>query len=152
LENALGQLGEIVSTPSSEEADLVSRITCLTQIEKDVRDGVIGWDDVEAAMEICGHGSARSASAGHSDDGATNDHVLPGLRPNPATTEVSVQGYPGQDCTLRIMDATGRAAIKEVHFNGSATVPVVGIGPGIYMVQIIPEQGNTWSGRLVIGR
>lgn len=152
LENALDELGSIVAVTSSEENDLIAHITCLTQIENNLKDGLLGWNDVETAMEQCGIGSVKSISAGQFEDDPAKIDITPKIHPNPASTELTVEGYPGQDCTLRIFDAIGRDVIKEIHFSGNTVLSVLGLSPGLYLYQILTDQGNRWTDRLVIGR
>lgn len=75
----------------------------------------------------------------------------PTLQPNPAASEVLVQGFAGEDCLLHLMDLTGRTVVREVRFNGNTTLPLHAIRPGTYLCRITTDGGRTWTGRLVVG-
>lgn len=74
------------------------------------------------------------------------------VRPNPATQEVLVQGWPDTECTLWIMDLAGREVVKAIHFKGQTTVPVHQLSPGTYLCRIMDAGGRTGTNRLVVGK
>ena len=152
LEEAIDILNSIPQPAMDEEQDFRARILCFTQTELHLRDSLLGWDDVELAMALCdGQGTPQMMITSGVHAATTEEGSQPRLQPNPATTEVLVQGYTDEDCILRIMDITGRAVVEEVRFNTTTTVPLQGIRPGTYVCRITTRTGRSWIGRLVVG-
>lgn len=156
---AAGRLGEaigiIASTPEPPqdfEQAYKAQLLCFAQTELAVVGGTMEWDEVEAAMEGCtGHGAPKKSSAqalGHNLPLAEQ----PTLHPNPASTEVIVQGWPDTECTMQVMDLTGRMVAPELRFTGQASLPLDGINPGTYLCRLSDSQGRTWMDKLVVGR
>ena len=152
LNEALGILDAIPEPAGDLERAYRSLVLCFTQTELAVLNGTLEWDEIEAAMESCGgHGAPKRMASSGTDD-AASAATLPSIRPNPATQEVLVQGWPDTDCTLWIMDLTGRAVAQEIRFTGQATVPVHNLLPGTYLCRIMDAQGRITTDRLVVDR
>jgi hypothetical protein len=58
--------------------------------------------------------------------------------PNPTTGETTVQAFwPGQGATLLVRDASGRLIYQEVMSgNGGRRIPLVGLAPGVHLVEL----------------
>lgn len=150
LEEAVGQLLGIPEPPLEEEQEALARILCFTRTELALTNGTYTWEEAETALLICsGEAGTRSLLATGPEQAATDSE--PTLQPNPATTEVSVQGFAGADCVLRLLDITGRTVVQEVRFNGSTTIPIQSLRPGTYLCRITADNERTWTGRLVVG-
>lgn len=156
---AAGRLGEAIGIiaatpepPQDFEKAYKAQLLCYAQTELASVNGAMEWDEVEEAMEVCiGHGAPKRALAqatGHDMPMA----VQPSLRPNPATTAVVVQGWPDTECTMQVMDLTGRMVAPELRFTGQANLPLDGINTGTYLCRLSDSQGRTWADKLVVGR
>jgi hypothetical protein len=152
-DDAIAQLQAIAQPPDTGEQALLSTILCWTQTERSVVSGMYTWDDVEAALLQCTRqGGPKMMMQPMAEAPDAYPTAQPALQPNPATSEVLVQGWPDAECTLRIMDVTGRAVTKEMRFTGKVPVPLDGIKPGTYLCRITDGQGRTWADRLVVGQ
>ncbi len=156
---ASGRLNEalaILNTVPVPAGDLQqaywSSMRCYTQTEWAVLSGTLEWDEVEAAMENCGKHGAQKRMAFSGTDDAEWAAALPSVRPNPATREVLVQGWPGTEHTLLILDLAGRPVAPEVRFKEQATVPVHNLSPGTYLCRFMDAEGHSATERLVVGR
>lgn len=156
---AAGRLNEalgILNAASVPAGDLQqaywSSIRCYTQTELAVLSGTLEWDEVEAAMESCGERGEQKRMVSSGRDDAASAAALPSIWPNPATQEVLVQGWPGTECTLWILDLAGREVAKAIQFKGQTTVPVHQLSPGTYLCRITDAEGRSGTNRLVVGR
>ncbi len=151
LDEAVAQLEGIPQPPSEQEQQLLATLLCWTRTEQALVNGTYTWDEVETAMTACsGQGGAKAMPQGTATgpDGTGQ----PMLLPNPANAQVLVQGYPGEDCLLRILDLSGRMVLPVMRFNGSITVLTHGLQPGAYLCRITTAAGLSWTDRLVVGR
>lgn len=149
LEEALVQLDALLTQTPIEHEDLVTRIRCLTQIELDVRDGILQWYDVDLAMGSCAAGMFKSFNG--TDPGSAIAGAGALIQPNPATTFVVVQSRSDQASSFRLLDATGRV-VQQASFMGKASLSLEDVSPGAYLYQIIPVDGPIDAGTLVISR
>ena len=151
-DDAIAQMQAIPQPADTGEQALLSTILCYTQTERSVLDGTYTWDDVEAAMLQCtGHGGPKMMMQPVAEGPDASPTAQPALQPNPATSEVLVQGFAGEDCTLRLLDITGRVVVQEVRFEGTTLLPLGSVRPGTYLCRISGTSGQTWTGRLVVG-
>ncbi len=152
LDEAVAQLEGIPQPPSEQEQQLLATLLCWTQTERSVVNGTYAWDEVEAAMLACGGpGDPKLVMASATGPDASRLEPPPDLPPNPASTEVQVQGFASEPCTVRILDITGRVVVPETRFESSTVLPLHHLRPGTYVCRIATEAGRTWSGRLVVG-
>ena len=152
LNEALVILDGIPQPPSVEQQDYLAMIQCFTQTESLLHDSLLAWDEVEAALLQCsGHSVPKMMFAQGAADAAAPAGPQPGLQPNPATKEVLVLGFAGEDCTMRILDITGRSVVPEVPFKDRTVLPLTAVRPGTYLCRITTGAGRTWTGRLVVG-
>lgn len=151
-DDAIAQMQAIPQPADTGEQALLSTILCYTQTERSVLNGTYTWDDVEAAMLQCtGHGGPKMMMQPVAEGPDASPTAQPALQPNPATSEVLVQGFAGEDCTLRLLDITGRVVVQEVRFEGTTLLPLGSVRPGTYLCRISGTSGQTWTGRLVVG-
>lgn len=129
-----------------------SQILCYTQTEATVINGTLEWDEVEAAVANCGGHGVTKRLVATLEDGTVQAQSQPSIRPNPATSEITVQGWGDTDCTLWIMDLTGRALAKELRFTGQTTVPIHSLLPGSYLCRIGDDQGRIATEKLMVGQ
>ena len=152
LEEALARFQAIPPPASVQEQALLATLLCWTQTEWGLTNGTYTWDEVEAAMLVCGgHGNPKLVMQVSTTRLAESRSALPGLEPNPASSQVQVQGYAGEPCTVRILDITGRVVVPETRFESSTVLPLHHLRPGTYVCRIATVAGRTWSGRLVVG-
>lgn len=152
LDDAVAQLEGIAQPLGPDEQELLARILCYTQTERSLANGTCTWDDVEGIMLSCtGQGGTKMLMQAPAAGLEDSSMAQPGLQPNPATTEVLVRGFAGEDCTLRILDITGRVVVQELRFKGTALLPLGGVRPGTYLCRINGTSGQTWTERLVVG-
>jgi hypothetical protein len=151
LDDAIAQMQAIPQPPDTGQQALLSTILCYTQTERSVINGTYTWDEVEAAMLSCtGHGGPKMMVQPMAEGPDALPLARPTLQPNPAATEVRVQGFAGEDCLLRLLDITGRTVVQEVQFNNSTTLPLQAVRPGTYLCRITSSKGQLWTGRLVV--
>lgn len=151
LVEAIGIIASTPTPPQDFEQAYKAQLLCFTQTELAVVNGTMNWDAVEAAMESCTGQGAPKRSIAQSMAAAVPTTAQPSLYPNPATTEVRVQGFNDEDCSITIVDITGRAVLREERFNNSTTVALNGLLPGTYLCRITGAAGQTWTGKLVVG-
>jgi len=65
---------------------------------------------------------------------------------------VLVQGFADEDCTLRVLDITGRVVVQELRFTGKTWLPLADVQPGTYVCLITTSKARRWQGKLVVGR
>lgn len=152
-DDAIAQMQAIPQPADTGEQALLSTILCYTQTERSVLDGTYTWDDVEAAMLQCtGHGGPKMMMQPVAEGPDASPTAQPALQPNPATSEVLVQGFADEDCTLRVLDITGRVVVQELRFTGKTWLPLADVQPGTYVCLITTSKARLWQGKLVVGR
>ncbi|MCO5275811.1 MAG: right-handed parallel beta-helix repeat-containing protein [Flavobacteriales bacterium] len=152
-DDAIAQMQAIPQPVDTGEQALLSTILCYTQTERSVLDGTYTWDDVEAAMLQCtGHGGPKMMMQPVAEGPDASPTAQPALQPNPATSEVLVQGFADEDCTLRVLDITGRVVVQELRFTGKTWLPLADVQPGTYVCLITTSKARLWQGKLVVGR
>ncbi|MCC6841426.1 MAG: right-handed parallel beta-helix repeat-containing protein, partial [Flavobacteriales bacterium] len=116
-DDAITQLQAIAQPPDTGEQALLATLLCWTQTERSVLNGTYAWNEVEAAMLQCtGQGGPKMMLQPISEGPEALPKAQPTLQPNPAASEVLVQGFAGEDCLLHLMDLTGRTVVREVRF------------------------------------
>ncbi|MGV9013255.1 MAG: right-handed parallel beta-helix repeat-containing protein [Flavobacteriales bacterium] len=150
LDEAITILNSMPVPVDSAQQAYHARILCYTQIELGVRNGTLGWDEMEGALAVCGGGQGlRSLEAIPMDEATISDDGIQ-IRPNPAKNQLWITGLGEGVASVRIRDAMGRVVFYAEQVKENGEVALSRLTPGLYTCQIMLATGGGHVERLVV--
>ena len=158
---AVGLISTVLNWVDSAEVELVSRIACLTAIERALVDSTLHWDDLEEAIAGCGPEALmalQNGRASHTVHKAlpaspppARTTCTPGIWPNPLMDEAWTEGIGEEPTLVRVIDLGGRTVWQRT-ITGRAEFPTDLLRPGLYTYSMTTTQGAFCTGKLVVAR
>ena len=136
------------------EFDWVSRLACLTRLERDISNGTLHWDSVEVAMQLCSPSPYKLLITGdESSDEMIGRSITcsPGIYPVPLIDGSLAQGFAEQRTELIVFDVSGRAAWRAT-IDGSIAMPAANFTSGLYTYVMLGDKGAHCTGKLVVSK
>jgi hypothetical protein len=151
LDAAAQIFDDVLSWVAMAEAEWVSRLACLTRLERDVVAGTVHWDDVETLSEACAPSPYKSLPAADAAPPAGRAWECPpgiGLEAQWASSRIG--GFPEENTRVVITDLAGRV-IWQAGFQGQASVPDL-FATGTYTYTMQGNGGSFCAGRFAVVR
>lgn len=136
------------------EFDWVSRLACLTRLERDISNGTLHWDSVEVAMQLCSPSPYKLLIAG---DEPSEEMIVrsitcvPGIYPVPLSEGSLAQGFAEQRTELIVFDVSGRAAWRAT-IDGAIAMPAGNFTSGLYTYVMLGDKGAHCTGKLIVSK
>lgn len=151
--DAIAVFDDILLWVGTEEQDMVSRLACLTVLERDVAEGAVYWDDAELMMEQCAPNPYKSRHATADEPAATGgkSQCPGGVGIQNKVSSLSLVGFSEEHTQANVLDVAGRLVWSGT-LTGDVQVFSQSLPSGPYSFVLEGDRGSRCAGRFAVLR